>query len=382
MNYTWTFGDLQKLYFFFRGEEQNGSITGVNSDERERCREFLNEEQRFLASFRPPYLQNQWHIRPVTAVTLQSSGLNSVTGSKNRPRLIDSGANLTSKNKYWTIRDGPSRYTMIDVTGTTYQVDHALLAEATTNSSFLAYKNHYPLPHNLGDIHNIFYEDGEQEIALLPRATFQQLAKRGEDEAKPRECSVGIFTNRFADYQKQETSVTVATSSRLVTVSDASLYDMGDVLLFSNKYLHTCAGISTTTNQLWLDRNYSGTTTFVTMTQNQRSTTEYVSFHRMPNTQKDIIINGYVKPQDMVADTDKPIFPDTIVKALVVGALRRDKLGREFLTEQWNSYYDQVLRELKSKKNAKVYDDDAGRGSNPWDRTGSEYSGWASSMGL
>lgn len=380
MNYTWTFGDLEVLYFFFRGEVQNGSIAGVNSDERARAKEFLNEEQRYLASFRPPFLQQEWHIRPQTAVTLQGSGLNSVTGSKNRPRLVDSASNLTNRHKYWTIRDGTSRFAVISTTATVYEVDHALLTEATTASSFVAYKNHHPLPHNLGDIHNIFYEDGESEIKLVTRAEFQQAAKRGNNESKPRLASIGIFTNRWAEYQRQETSVTVAVNTRTVTVTEAFRYDIGDVLLFNNKYLHTCVGLSTTTNQLWLDRNYTGTTTIATMTQNQKSVTEYITFDGMPDTDKDIIINGYIKPQDMVASTDKSIFPDNLVKAIVVGALRRDNLSRSTLTPQWEQYYDRVVRELKSKKNAKVFDDIA----SPYNmgRTASDYSGWKTDMGL
>ena len=379
MNYTWTFGDLEALYFFFRGELQNGSIAGVNSDERARAKEFLNEEQRYLASFRPPFLQQEWHLRPQSSVTLMSSGLNTVTGVKNRPRLVDSASKLTSKHKYWTIRDGTSRYTLLSTTATLYEVDHALLTAATTASAFSAYKNHYPLPHNLGDIHNIFYEDGENEIALVTRAEFQQMAKRGGNESKPRVASIGIFTNRWAEYQRQETSVTVAVNTRSVTVTKAFRYDIGDVLLFDDKYLHTCTGVSTTA-VIWLDRNYTGTTTIVTMKQNQKSTTEYITFDRMPDTDKDIIINGYIKPQDMVAPADKSVFPDNLVKAIVVGALRRDNLSRSVLTPQWEQYYDRVVRELKSKKNAKVFEDIR----DPYNmgRNASDYSGWTGDMGL
>lgn len=355
-NYSWTFSDLQKEYFQLRGELQSGSITGVNTDERDLCKKFINREQRYLASFRPPFLQSQWHLRLQTSVTLQSSGLDSVTGSKNRPRLVDSGSNLKGRDLYRIASDGTYRRTVIGVSGTTYTVDSSLFVEATTGASWVAYKVHYPLPHNFGEFHNSFYEDGENEIVIVTHTELQQRGKRGDNEARPRLAAVGVFTNRWADYQKQETSVTVASGSQIVTVADATEYDMGDVALINDKHLHTIQGLSTTTNELWLDRNYTGTTTIATLTQNPKGATEYLSFKDYPDTEQDVILMGYIKPQDMIADTDRPIIPDDLVPALIIGALRRDKIGRESLTQQWELYYDKVLRELKQGKNAKVFE--------------------------
>ena len=370
MNYSWTFGDLQKEYFQLRGELQNGSITGVNTDERDLCKKFLNREQRHLASFRPPFLQSQWSIRLQADIALQDSDVDSVTGSKNRPRLVDTGANLKGRDLFRVVSDGTYRRTVIGIDSTTYQVDEPLFETATTGDSWVAYKKHYPLPPDFGEFHSSFYEDGEREIRIVTTAELQQLAKRGNSESMPRVASVGIFTNRFDDYQAQETSVTVANDSRIVTTSDATAYDLGDIALINDKHLHTIKGLSTTTNEIWLDRSYTGTTTCATLTQNPKGATEYLTFHRMPTEEKEIILEGYVKPQDMVADTDRPIIPDTLVPALIVGALLRDKIGREELTQAWVAYYDKVLRELKKGKNAKVFETPPPRG---WRNNASSY---------
>jgi len=356
-NYSWTFSDIEKEYFQLRGEVQNNSITGVNTDERDLAKKFINREQRFLASFRPPFMQSQWSLRLQTSVSLQASSLDSVTGSKNRPRLVDSGSNLKGRDLYRVVRDGTYRRTVIGVSGTTYQLDSSLFAEATTGQSWLAYKAHYPLPHDFGEFHNSFYENGENEIVIVTHAEVQQRGKRGNNRARPRVAAVGVFTNKWADYQKKETGTTVANDSRVVTVADASFYDIGDVALINDKHLHTIQGLSTTANQLWLDRSYTGTTTIATLTQNPKGATDYLTFDDYPDTEDDVVIEGYIKPHDMIAATDRPLIPDTLVPALIIGALRRDKIGREMLTQQWELYYDKVLRELKKGKNAKVWND-------------------------
>ncbi len=380
-HYSWTYADLEKEFFQLRGELQNGSVTGVNTDERNLCKKFINREQRYLASFNPPFLQSKWSLRMQDDIALQDTSVDSATGSKNRPRLVDTGANLKGRDLYRVVRDGTYRRTVIGVTGTTYQLDTALFATATTGQSWVAYKVHYPLPHDFGKFHNSFYEDGENEIVIVTHTELQQRAKRGDSQAKPRVAATGVFTNKWDNYQSQETAVTVTNASRVITSADANTYDIGDVALINDKHLHTIQGLSTTTNELWLDRDYTGTTTYATLTQNPKGATDYLTFGRLPDTEKDIIIEGYIKPQDMVADTDRPLIPDDLVPALIIGALRRDKIGREMLTQQWEIYYEKVLKELKKSKNAKVWN--GVRNPDGWrNRQASDYSGWASSVGL
>jgi hypothetical protein len=347
---------MQKEFFQFRGEIQNDTITGVNSDERTLAKKLLNEEMRDLVRMKPPFLGFQWHLRLQASVALQDSSIDSVTGSKNRPWINDSGSNLNTRDLYRVVSNGTYRHTVIGVTGTTYNLDAPLVATATTAQAWLAYKEHYPLPHNSLDITNVYYEDGEREIALKPRDQFFEIAKRGTSESEPRIASLNVFANEYAKYKNLETAVTVASGSRAVTVADGSVYDIGDVALFSGNHLHTIQGVSTTDNQLWLDRNYTGTTTTANLTLNPKNKTNYISFYRYPTTEKDIIINGFLKPEDMVADDDVCPFDDDIARAIVIGALLRDKLSRESLTEQNIMYHEKLKKELMHKKEARVSD--------------------------
>jgi hypothetical protein len=351
-----TFLSMQKEYFQFRGEIQNDTIIGVNSDEKTLAKKLLNEEMRDLVRMKPPFLGFQWHLRLQASVALQASSLDSVTGSKNRPWINDSGTNLNTRDLYRVVTNGTHRHTVIGVTGTTYNLDTALFATATTAQSWIAYKEHYPLPHNSLDIVNVFYEDGEKEIDLGTRDQFFEAAKRGNDESRPLIASLNVFVNEYEDYKNLETAVTVASGSRAVTVADATIYDLGDVALFTGNHIHTIQGVSTTAGQIWLDRSYAGTTTIADLTLNPKNKTNYISFYRYPNTEKDVIVNGWLKPEDMVADTDVCPFDDDIARAIVIGALMRDKIGRETLTEQWIGYYEKMRSELMHKKEARTHD--------------------------
>jgi len=108
--------------------------------------------------------------------------------------------------------------------------------------------------------------------------------------------------------------------------------ELGDVLLVRNKFLYTAAGVSTT--HIWLDRNWTSVTTCGTVLVNPREYTKYLSFYYVPDTAEDIVIDGYIHPQDMVADSDICIFPANLVWVIIVGALLRDKFGREMVTDQ------------------------------------------------
>lgn len=345
-----TFLSMQKEFFQFRGELQNDTITGVNSDEKTLAKKLLNEEMRDLVRMKPPFLGYQWHIRLQASIALQASSLDSVTGSKNRPWINDSGTNLETKDKYRVVTNGTDRHTVISITGTTYDLDASLTATATTGQSWVAYKEHYPLPHNTLDIVEVFFEDGEIDIPLKSRDAFFAAARRGTTGSEPQIAALNIFTNEFADYKNFETSVTTSSGSRAITVADANIYDLGDTALFTGNHLHTIQGVSTTTNQIWLDRNYVGTTTIANLTLNPKNKTNYISFYSYPTTEKEIIINGWLKPEDMVADDDVCPFDDDIARAIVIGALLRDRLSREVLTEQNVLYYEKLRKELMHKK--------------------------------
>jgi hypothetical protein len=240
----------------------------------------------------------------------------------------------------------------MDVVGSTYWVNEPLSATATTGSSWVAYKVHNPLPPDLGDINWAVYEDGERPLRYTAsRQDFEEASKQIRSGSLETLCCDGIFTPNWTDYKYQETSVTVANGSREVTVADHSYYDIGDVVLFAGKYLHRITGISTTDNNLWLDKNYVGTTTIATMTLNPIEHTEYLTFYGWPTDDKEVILDGYVRPTDMVADTDVSPFPDRIVPALIIGALLEDKMGRDSLTEQCIMNYQRWIKSVRSKKN-------------------------------
>jgi hypothetical protein len=252
------------------------------------------------------------------------------------------------------ISNGTYRFRVTGITGTTYTLDYALKAAATTASKWTAYRDVMPLPHDLGKITKMIYEDGEIDVDITySREEFQTYQKRIVTNSKPRTACIHDFTNRFNDYTFSETSVTVTQNSQIVTVADTQYYNLGDVVLLSTSTtdsLHTIIGVSTTTvGQIHVDRNYTGNSGGVTLYCNPKRYTSWLTYSEFPTEANDMIVSGWIKPQNMVYDTDVCIFPEYFTPAVVVGALRRDKLGMNALTEQWLMYYDLVIKELKKK---------------------------------
>ncbi len=373
------FGRMQKDYFQLRGELQGGSITGVNSDERYLCKKLLNEEMRYLVDLHPPFAHSRWHIRAQTSVTLKSSGTNSITGSKNRPWLIDSvSTKLYKRNEWNEVSNGSYRRVITSVSVYTdaparnkYFVDSALNVETTSSDEWTARKVHYPLPPDVGFIDTLWYEDGELPIHITRSvAEFEAYSKCQSSSSTPYMAGLNVFSNKWGQQKHSETGMTTLQNSRLVTAATDAPYDIGDVMVFNGKYIHHIEGISTTDNTLWLDRPYVGTTAFVTGECNPNEHTEYLTLWRSPDSDKDIIIDGYRRPVPMVADTDVSIFPDRLVPTIVIGALMRDKWGREVLTQSWLLYYEKMVKELRKKKNNTHYP--APRG---WNNRGNVYTG-------
>ena len=352
------FLEILKECFQIRGELQNDTITGVNSDEQNLMKKNVNRVVKEIADMHPPFLQAEFTMNLKEAVSLVSSGTATATGTSHIPELLDSNSNLAFKNKYWQVSDGTYRRRVIGVTGTTYKLDQGLFASATTATTWKAYKDVYPVPHNLGHVHNIFYESGEIEIDLVPRVQFQAMQRRNTTGSEPNICSFNVFKNKWANEKSSEASATVSSGSNLLIVGDSTYYDEGDVLRMGTSttyFLHTVSGKTTSTTGVYLDRDWNGTQTAVSVTVNPNEFTEYLSFYWVPDTNKEIKLYGYIKPEDMVANTDVCVIPDYLCPAVIVGALLRDKIGREMLTEQWVAWYDRVIKLLRQKKDARVY---------------------------
>ncbi len=362
-----TFLSLQERYAQLRGEFQNSSITGMNVDEIALMKRNINEEIRELADIHPPLLNGEWHLRMQTSVTLMASaGTPTVTGTKDIPQLVDSSANIKSKHIFRMVENGTYRHRITGVTGTTITIDHGLVATATTAQTWVAYKESIPLPHNCGDIMEIFYEDGELPIALAnSRAEFDVVTKRMYESDRPRTACVNLLNGRKYDDYKSTESVNVTNGSNIVQGITADTAEMGDVISLSTATtvsLHTITGVSTTS--VYIDRSYGGNTGAVTVEINPSKYTEYISFWYWPTGEKDVIVRGWIKPQDLVYDADISIFPSEYDNVIVIGALLRDKLSLNVISDQWIAYYEKVKRRLMSKRNAKIDDIFVPRGLN------------------
>jgi hypothetical protein len=354
MAQRWQFSDIYKEYFQLRGELQNNTVTGVNADEVSMCKKLINREYQELAAMRPPFLQKRWNI------TLQPSVDISITGHKNVPEVTNTAATLKWRDVYRVITDGSSyRHTItgISSTGSKYYLDNPLTTVRSTATTVTAYKMHYPLPHDLGNISNIFYEDSEEEIKLVSRPEFDAAAKR-DTNSRSRICSDGIFTNTWSPYKFQVTGTSIKTNSRKVVMAanNGVKFNTNDVILARNKFLYTVVGVATTANTLFIDRDWTSTTTCATILCNPREHTRYLSLYYIPDEEESIVINGWVKPPDMVADSDICMFPDTAIPAIIIGALLRDKFGFEIVTKDWMEYYERVKKTAFRSTDAKVFD--------------------------
>lgn len=356
------FSTMQRLYFEERGEVQNGSIAGVNADQQERCKRLLNHEMEALMDLHPPFAHKEWHLHLQDDIALQSSSLNSATGSKNRPWLYDTGGALKQRDAFRMLDNGTYRRVVTSVSAraarSVYYLDASLSATSTTADSWVAYKTHYALPHDVGLIDAIVHKEGIRSVYLAKsRAEFEAHSTQVQSSSEPRLAGINVFSNGFSDYKYQETGVTATQNSRKLTVADSDYYEIGNVVSLG-KYVHTVQGVDTTNNNLWIDRDYTSTTTLTTLTLNPNEYTEYISLWRWPNADNDILLRGYRRPVRMIAATDKSIFPDRLVPTIVIGALLRDALGRRMLSEQWIAYYEKVKEELQTKhENTEVFED-------------------------
>jgi len=347
--------DLKKEYAQKRGELQNGSITGMNSDAQDLMLKNLNREMQDLADLQPPWFNTKKKLISIPSTSLVSSaGGYSVTGSAKVPVIVDSGKNLKKDDIFSIVSDGEYTYRVIGVSGTTYNLDTALVEAATTATAWTAYHDTYPLSHNMGDVTRTWYEDGEIPIHLCnSREEFDVRSSRDDKGGLGQIGCINAFTNEWGHYKLNETSVTMTNSSRIVTTAVTRRYLVGDVLNVvqgTTTNLHTISGVSGVT--LYLDRNFLGTTGGATIECNPRQHTDYLSIYRSPTDEKQIVVTGWIKPQDMVHDTDICPFPAILCPLIVIGALLRDKVGMEVLSEQWVTYYQMWKKRLRKKKKA------------------------------
>ena len=352
-----TFLDLQKEYAQRYGMLQNGSITGMNDDMKDLMKKDLNREMKDLADMHPPWFGVKKRVYLVASTILKSGTTNSATGTISIPRIIDSASRLKDRDVFCTLSNGTWFHRVIGVTGTTYELSEPLLASATTANSITAYRDTYPLPHDMGDIEQMYYEDGELALAITNSIDqFNSMARRSDNSSKPRIAGIDVFTNEWYDYKYRDTAVTVVSGSRQVTGISANSFDVGDVCTLTSGTtiaLHTIVGRDATNNIAFLDRNYSGSSGSVIAEINPKQYTSYVSFYMLPNSVDEIVMTGWRKPQDMVYDTDVCEFPSHLVPIIVIGALLRSKLSMEILTDQWVTYYQTEIKDLRKKKKAK-----------------------------
>lgn len=342
---------IKKEVFRLRGELQNDSISGVSSDEKRKVEDDINREVRRICDMNPPFLHDQLHIKMRNSVSLVSGTTATLTGTKGLPIVNDSASNLTKKHIGWMLSEGTHRYRIIGVTGTTIKLNYGTFTTATTANTWVAYKDVYPLPHNCGRIMEVWYEDGDRRLRPKSGAAFLQDHKRLSFGSNSTFYSQDAYTNRWGKYKFLQTGVTATQGSIVLSVGTtyAAYYDVGDVLKLdtatTDEHIHTISGVDSTS--VYLDREYSGATGQVDIQDNPVTHTDYISFWHIPTTEKDVVLDVYLRTQDMVADTDECILPDRMCWVLVYGALRQDAISRGFLTEQQIAMYDSWLQEIK-----------------------------------
>lgn len=344
-----------------RGELQNDSISGISSDELQLIKDNINKEQRMLATKRPPFLHKQFHLKMKKSITLDdSSGDNTATATRGIPRIVDTNSNLNTRHKYWLLSDGTYRHRAVSLTGITYTLDYAVAVTATTNNTWVAYKDTYALPHNCGPIENVFLEDGDGELDPVSGVAFHQFFKEIARTGDPFNYSRDVFTNTWDPYKFQVTAITATNGSNQMDVgtTTASHFDIGDNVILdtatTNEYLHTVTGLDESNGLIFLDRNYNGDTGQVTLKVNPVEVTRYLSLYPIPDGSKDIIIDYYIKPQPLVNDTDECIFDWDGCWAIVFGAIMQDNKTRSVLTPQQLDQYTQYVGEMMKTKNAKI----------------------------
>jgi len=334
-----------------RGELQNDSVSGLSSDELQKIKDDINHEVRKLCDIKPPFLHNQMHIKMQDSVPILSGTTNSLTGSKGVPFVTDSASNLTKKHINWMLSDGTHRYRVTNVVGTTVSLDYSTFTTATTATAWVAYKDVYPLPHNCGRLIDVWYEDGDRLMRDLPGTEFMQLYKEITTGSNSTVYSQDAFTNRWGDYKFNQTAVTFTNGSSIVNVGAtyAAYYDIGDVLKADTattaEYLHTVIGKDA--SNIYLDRNYTGDTGLVTIEDNPKTHTSYLSFWMIPDTAKDVVVDCYERSQDMVSDTDECILLERFMKVVIIGAIREDAISRGFLTQQQVAWYEEEKGNMK-----------------------------------
>ena len=353
------FDRMQKEYFRLRGELQNDTITGVNSDEKTHCKNLLNQQMREIAKKRPPFLKTEFHISAQPKVDLtNTTDVNTATGTKGLPILSDSSSNITTKQRYWMISEGTYQYRVIGESGTSISLDSSLHNTATTADTYTAYKDIIPLPHNCGPVIKIEKASGGTPLERTSGTAFNQLVRDIRVTAEPNTFAIDAYANRYSKYKFGSTG-TFTNDSNVAFVTNPAYFDVGDVILVdtstTDEHLHTCIGVDTANSNIYLDRMYTGTTeASATVYVNPVAETHYVSLHPLPVELEDLVIEAYVKPQNMVSDADECIFDEDYCRAIIVGAILEDRLGRRFLTEQDVAFYGRMMEELQQTQDASI----------------------------
>ena len=342
------------------GMLQNNSISGLNTDHTDRITKNLNREVREIIDGRPPLAQSEWTLRIQPEIILQSTtDVYTVTGSKNIPVLTDTSALLNQRDLYRTVFDGTYKYRIIGISSGTYTINNGLAVATTTATGWTAYKDTYPLPITCGDIEKIEWEDGGTDIHLATsRREFTEILDPPYGESMPTSACVNFFSNRWADYKLSCTNITAANGSRELTTTstDISKFEIGDVIQLdttvTDNYVYTAIGIDTTNKKIYLDRAYGGAATSPTAYVNPNSYTEYITFHGFPTTDKTVKMYGWLKPVDMVADTDECILRDDLCPAIIIGALLRDEWYAWYINKKLEVYYNKAMKAITSRRKA------------------------------
>jgi len=352
----YTFLDLQKEYAQKNGMLQNGSITGMNADMQDLMKKDINREMQNLADMHPPWFNTKKRVYMTSSTLLGSGTTYTATGSAGIPRVIDTSSKLKARDIFNIVSNGTFYHRVIGVSGTTYDLSQPLLIAATTSTAVTSYRDAYPLPHDMGQVTLAYYNDDFQEIYIAnSREEFDENSVRQNKSSEPRLAGIDVFTNDWYAYKNTETSVTVTNGSRIVGVTTTDLYRIGDVYTLTSGTtiaLHTITGLDATNRQLFLDRNFGGTTGTASAEINPKQYTSYMSFYYLPEDAREIVLTGWIKPPDMVYDADVCPFPSHLCPLIVIGALMRSKLSMEVLTDQWVAYYEKTVKELRVKKKA------------------------------